>query len=696
MLMKKITCLLIVFVVASLTLAHPISEKEARQVAKTFIAYKTADTSSLNLTLEEVKINGTTPIFYRFQWENKGFVIVSGSSFTTPILAYSTTHLFEKNPAVSYFLERFEKEILDIEKRGDENSTKDSRWNDLLYMKKELNHNHREIGVGPLLTTTWNQSQYYNTYCPWDAHAGAYYDYRVPNGCVALAMAMILNYYQYPQSGSGGVSYIPHGYPRQTVVFSQQHYYYPAMHDQPNFYSNEMAKLIYHCGVAVKMHYDYTGSGATEMEARTQFINVFKYHSGAQLNGPAMFPNWGEALKQQLDNRYPLFYTAYNGVGGHAFVVDGYDENMLFHVNWGWGGSANGFYHITNLDPFDAGYPYNSNETAIFNLYPAQNFPAQCSGHQRITASFGTITNGSAQQRYAPNSDCSWMIAVKDATHYVFDFSKIDTEDGEDFITIYAGPTRTSEIAGKFSGTTIPERVSISNVDSVLITFTSNGNNEGRGFTIRYFTMLESPYCNAITTLTSANGSISDNSQDNEYRSESLCTWLIQPPYAGSFVCSFPNFDLKSGDFVDIYNNTTTPPTFVDRFDANNIPTENKTYPFSKMKVVFVADNWDNGNGFTMNWSANIVGINEAGISDLQLYPNPIKDFVHFSLTTDNSYPIRCAITDCTGKQIFTRDFIPNNNSIDERIILTSVAKGIYFFELQSSTGKLVRKLIVE
>ena len=40
------------------------------------------------------------------------------------------------------------------------------------------------------------------------------------------------------------------------------------------------------------------------------------------------------------------------GTMGHNIVVDGYDSNGLFHLNFGWGGSANGWYDIP------AGIPY--------------------------------------------------------------------------------------------------------------------------------------------------------------------------------------------------------------------------------------------------------------------------------------------------------------------------------------------------
>ena len=46
--------------------------------------------------------------------------------------------------------------------------------------------------VGPLLTTHWDQGQYYNALCPEDINGP---DGHVQNGCVATAMAQIIKYW---------------------------------------------------------------------------------------------------------------------------------------------------------------------------------------------------------------------------------------------------------------------------------------------------------------------------------------------------------------------------------------------------------------------------------------------------------------------------------------------------------------------
>ena len=61
--------------------------------------------------------------------------------------------------------------------------------------------------------------------------------------------------------------------------------------------------------------------------------------------------DWDSIVYNELANRRPMYYSGSTSGGGHAFIVDGYDKDGLYHVNWGWGGSSNGYYLLSILDP---------------------------------------------------------------------------------------------------------------------------------------------------------------------------------------------------------------------------------------------------------------------------------------------------------------------------------------------------------
>ena len=68
-------------------------------------------------------------------------------------------------------------------------------------------------------------------------------------------------------------------------------------------------------------------------------------------------------LKESFDMGLPLYYSGQSSEGGHAFVCDGYDDNGLFHYNWGWSGSGDDYYDFDLMD-------YNTSDGAIFNFVP--------------------------------------------------------------------------------------------------------------------------------------------------------------------------------------------------------------------------------------------------------------------------------------------------------------------------------------
>ncbi len=77
--------------------------------------------------------------------------------------------------------------------------------------------------------------------------------------------------------------------------------------------------------------------------------------------------------------------------GGHAFVLDGYDSNDYFHVNWGWYGRSNGYFLINHLSPDELGEgggygSYNVSQEAITGIRPSLG------GSDRETAVYGRRT----------------------------------------------------------------------------------------------------------------------------------------------------------------------------------------------------------------------------------------------------------------------------------------------------------------
>jgi hypothetical protein len=84
---------------------------------------------------------------------------------------------------------------------------------------------------------------------------------------------------------------------------------------------------------------------------------------------------WMQLMKTELDASRPILYAGFGNGGGHAFVCDGYNSSDYFHMNWGWGGSYDGYFLLTALNPTGLGIGggsggYNSNQQALIGIQP--------------------------------------------------------------------------------------------------------------------------------------------------------------------------------------------------------------------------------------------------------------------------------------------------------------------------------------
>lgn len=375
-----------------------VSSKQAQNVGQAFMLGNTATSQSNGIkkgtssgqTMQLVytgyatdeNTGNTITCYYVFALQPKGFVIVAADDRVEPILGYSYDNDFlakDVPPHVRNWLHGYEQLVKTMVVQ---NLQPDSaiiiKWNNL--KSGVLGNGSKGTSVPPLLETTWDQNSPYNLWCPSDANGPGGHAYA---GCEACAMAQIMRYWQYPSRGIGSHSYTANfsnygygNYGTQSANFANTTYDYSLMPLSLDNYSsssqiNEVAKLMYHCGVAVEMMYGPNGSGAYDTKARNGLRNYFGY-SGATLIYRINYSDndWITTLKNELDNMRPLIYAGEGSSGGHAFVCDGYDSQNNFHFNWGWSGTYNGYYSLSVLNP--GPYDFSSGNVAIVGLDASQ------------------------------------------------------------------------------------------------------------------------------------------------------------------------------------------------------------------------------------------------------------------------------------------------------------------------------------
>lgn len=300
---------------------------------------------------------------------NAGFVIVAADDDVTPILGYSDSGAFDPNDtpeSLRKWLDGYEAQIFYVrENRLKADDKIRANWTELQNGVPALSETS---GVGPLLQSTWNQGPNENLYTP-----GA-----TPTGCVATAMAQLMYYWKFPAQGEGFHSYVENDYGALWADFGSSFYNWAIMPWHPNTPNQEISHLMYDCGIALDMNYSPIGSGASTQNVPAVLTRYFKYDPNT-----AVFKfregntdgQWIDLLKQELDALRPMQYRGTGSGGGHSFVCDGYDNNNLFHFNWGWGGSSDGFFNVNALNPGTLGAGggtggFNAGQGVVMGIQP--------------------------------------------------------------------------------------------------------------------------------------------------------------------------------------------------------------------------------------------------------------------------------------------------------------------------------------
>lgn len=405
--MKKIYTLLLFAFSGLLVIANPVDVKLARKVAINYLSAKkgsSIDTFDLKL-INTHQFEGKDAL-YIFAMSKGGFIIVSADDEAKPIIGWSLTNPMPKkidNPVVAERFNWYAKQVNFAAKTKVGDKSVKQEWQDILEGKISKGFK----GAGPLLSTIWNQSPYYNMLCPTGT----------PTGCVATAMSQIMRYHQWPQTGKGWHKYVHSTYGTQYANYEATTYSWASMPNELTSGSTyeekvAVATLCYHAGVAVNMNYATDGSGAFSKDVLYALTNYFNYDpTTIQIYSfdPNNQTDWINKIKTEIDANRPVYYAGSSSAsGGHAWVCDGYNDNSELHINWGWGGFANGYYAAAAMKPSGTSYDFSESNEMIIGIKPNQGdykhlWVQQASG-------FTTSSRG-IQYISAVNNRVAWAVA---------------------------------------------------------------------------------------------------------------------------------------------------------------------------------------------------------------------------------------------------------------------------------------------
>lgn len=340
-----------------------------------------SDDSSMQLVYTSTFKGNNT--YYVFNKGNEdGFVILSADDSMPAVLAdvEGASFDYDKIPEnMKWWLSQYDYSIYSYASKGKK------------YVSAAAKKN-----IAPLLGgIAWDQGEPYNLKCP------EYDGEHAVTGCVATAMAQIMRMHKWPKQGTGKCEYdckfqYDYDYDNDTPLtktislsadLSKSTYQWDKM---PETYLGletmeqklAVAQLMYDCGVASKMSYGLSGSGAYGENALSALIVNFNYDKNARIQRRSFYDDdeWEGMVYENLSKGLPLFYDgAANNGTAHAFVCDGYKaDGNLFHFNWEWGGFCDGYFLMSGRDSTAILNPtgeedssYSIFQSAIFDLKPA-------------------------------------------------------------------------------------------------------------------------------------------------------------------------------------------------------------------------------------------------------------------------------------------------------------------------------------
>ena len=319
--------------------------EEAMAMAKQFAKEYNAQSGGRRMVSARAEIAASSAAYYAVNM-GSSYVLVASDDRMPDILGYSDNGSFDAeqiSPALRYWLNCYDEELAEIDQQT-----------------MFLNAPRRATqATSPLMTCRWNQSAPYNDLAPAYDDNGS----KCVTGCVATAMAQIMYYHRYPQQGTGSHSYFwictePVGKTGTlSANFGNTTYEWDNMLDNyrsgyTNEQANAVATLMYHCGVSINMGYGQS-SGAYTSDVPVSLKNYFGYDANYQRIQKVMYPadSLNAIIASELASGRPVLVSGSNAEGGHAFVCDGCDNRGYFHINWGWGGSNDGYYLLTALNP---------------------------------------------------------------------------------------------------------------------------------------------------------------------------------------------------------------------------------------------------------------------------------------------------------------------------------------------------------
>ncbi|MCQ2276372.1 MAG: C10 family peptidase [Bacteroidales bacterium] len=680
--MKKILLSALIMLLFGSTFAQNVNLSDATAAANNFFQTH----GKMLKSCAGIETDGADTLFFVFNADN-GFVVISGDKRVQPVLAFSDHQLYNSEdviPPVKMWLNYYREQLAFLKKEGRGVGAENSLWNTVLQ-----HQGMRDMAdVAPLMQSHWGQGTYYNYYCPRDVDGE---NNRVVTGCVATAMAQLMYYFRFPETGIGSYSYLDSTYGVQSADYGATTYNFEAMSDEPTAINAEISTLMHHCGVGVDMVYGPDGSGMYNHSAARVLRTFFKYSPETEyLFRDSTDLNWDSVIVSHLDRQIPMYYAGWSlaNINGHGFICDGYklmDSCYYFHFNFGWDGSYDGYFYSDGLTLM--GTHFNFSQELIVNAYPDTvnyDYPVAqpLTGSKTLTTLAGSFTDGTlAAAEYRPNMDYSWIISPQaDNVESITLDLDYDVAEGD---TLWV----TSPAVNTFYALTADSgSIHISwDCSDMTVRFVTDDSTAASGFRASYNATVTS-FCSQPQYFTTPTGSFSDGSGDDDYNALSNCEYRIVLPSYSAITLHFQQFDLQQGDYLYIYKLPINNDALLASY-TGTMPDTTIVFDEKRLVLLFESDAQDNAAGFQLEYAGGHVGVEEFAQDNIAVAPNPATNILRISaLELIDQVTVR----DIQGRILNAVDV----NDMQSVIPVSNLSAGIYMLQIRMGGKTVSRKFV--
>ena len=391
--MKKLYFGIMFLMMSIVVCAAPRTREEAAALAAQFQNEQTqksgvrrapAKAANMRLAKQVAKPKSQDAALYVFNNPNGGWVIISGDDNAETIIGYSNEGQFDATGKanVLYMLDYFAERVDAASQMTD---SEKARYAAARRARKQVEP------IAPLLQSkgtgiNWNQGAPYNGMCPIDGSKHSL------TGCVATAAAQIMAYWQWPKTGEGYTEYEwfswSNGYSIVSANFGEATYDWDNILqanyekiDYTQAQADAVALLNFHAGAGAHLSYSATGTGGGTDEMGYAMKHYFRYKRGEYIHGYEgsskwhgfdtinNWHKWDSLYDADLEAGRPILMGGGNTPGGHEFVCEGRDADHRYYINYGWGGSDNGYFYLSAMNPKD-GYEFSHDIDAVMGIYP--------------------------------------------------------------------------------------------------------------------------------------------------------------------------------------------------------------------------------------------------------------------------------------------------------------------------------------